>query len=123
MDLTSIIFFQAWKKFVPATNSDTKEKSSSPKSSEKSESSGEKATKGTYKSSTGFYEYDGTILSEDEAVRKRDGYTERIPKRNSDGVLIFPDEKEFRPNMTPKEVLQVNKTLLSYLRVNYSMAK
>merc|ERR1711973_528435 len=88
---------KAWKKFVPATNSDTKEKSRS--------SSTEKATKGTYKSSNGFYEYDGTILSEDEAVRKRDGYTERIPKRNSDGVLIFPDEKEFRPNMTPKEVL------------------
>ena len=124
MDFTSLIFFQAWKKFVPATNSDTKEKSSSPKSSEKSESSStEKATKGTYKSSTGFYEYDGTILSEDEAVRKRDGYTEKIPKRNSDGVLIFKDEEEFRPNMTPKEVLQVNKTLLSYLRVNYSMAK
>merc|ERR1712109_25825 len=46
---------KAWKKFVPATNSDTKEKSSSPKSSEKTESSStEKATKGTYKSSTGF---------------------------------------------------------------------
>ena len=119
-----MIFFQAWKKFVPATNSDTKEKSSSPKSSEKTESSStDKATKGTYKSSNGFYEYDGTILSEDEAVRKRDGYTERIPKRNSDGVLIFPDEKEFRPNMTPKEVLQVIKTLMSLLRVNDSLDK
>merc|ERR1712241_1358644 len=45
---------KAWKKFVPATNSDTKEKSSSPKSSEKTESSStEKATekirKGTNK--------------------------------------------------------------------------
>jgi len=108
---------KAWKKFVPATNSDTKEKSSSPKSSEKTESSStEKATKGTYKSSNGFYEYDGTILSEDEAVRKRDGYTERIPKRNSDGVLIFPDEKEFRPNMTPKEVLQAGSFGGTYFR-------
>merc|ERR1711997_410274 len=108
---------KAWKKFVPATNSDAKEKSSSPKSSEKSESSPtEKATKGTYKSSNGFYEYDGTILSEDEAVRKRDGYTERIPKRNSDGVLIFPDEKEFRPNMTPKEVLQAGSFGGTYFR-------
>merc|ERR1711973_969374 len=56
------------------------------------------------------------ILSEDEAVRKRDGYTERIPKRNSDGVLIFPDEKEFRPNMTPKEVLQAGSFGGTYFR-------
>merc|ERR1712241_924516 len=47
---------KAWKKFVPATNSDTKEKSS-----EKAESSStDKATKGACKSSNGFYEYDGT---------------------------------------------------------------
>merc|ERR1711997_93735 len=103
---------KAWKKFVPATNSDAKEKSSSPKSGEKTE----KATKGTYKSSNGFYEYDGTILFEDEAVRKRDGFTERLPKRNSDGVLIFSDEEEFRPNMTPKEVLQAGSFGGTYFR-------
>merc|ERR1712241_482434 len=108
---------KAWKKFVPATDSDTKEKSSSPKSSEKTESSStEKATKGTYKSSNGFYEYDGTVLFEDEKVRQRDGFTERIPKKNSDGVLIFKDEEEFRPNMTPKEVLQAGSFGGTYFR-------
>jgi len=112
---------KAWKKFVPATNNDAKEKSSSPKPnspkpSESIDSSTEKARKGTYKSSNGFYEYDGTTLVEDEAVRKRDGYTERIPKRNSDGVLIFKDEEEFRPNMTPKEVLQAGSFGGTYFR-------
>merc|ERR1719382_1192116 len=107
---------KAWKKFVPATNSDAKEKSSSPKSGEKTDSSTEKATKGTNKSSNGFYEYDGTILFEDEAVRKRDGFTERIPKKNSDGVLLFSDAKEFRPNMTPKEVLQAGSFGGTYFR-------
>ena len=39
--------------------------------------------------------------------RTRDGYTEPIPKRDSKtNVLLFPDAKDFRPNMTPKEVLQ-----------------
>merc|ERR1712241_1447510 len=100
-----------------STDEEIISKSKSPKSSEKTESSStEKATKGTYKSSNGFYEYDGTILFEDEAVRKRDGYTERIPKRNSDGVLIFPVEKEFRPNMTPKEVLQAGSFGGTYFR-------
>merc|ERR1711990_989457 len=45
---------KGWKKFVPATDSDAKEKSSSPKSGEKTDSSTEKATKGTNKSSNGF---------------------------------------------------------------------
>merc|ERR1711973_928065 len=47
---------KSWKKFVPATSSDNKEKSISQKSNEKSDSSTEKPRKGTYKSSNGFYE-------------------------------------------------------------------
>jgi len=107
---------KAWKKFVPATNNDNKEKSNSQKSDVKTNSSTEKARKGTYKSSNGFYEYDGTTLFEDEKVKQRDGFTEKIPKRNSDGVLIFSDAKEFRPNMTPKEVLQAGSFGGTYFR-------
>merc|ERR1711994_927503 len=59
---------KAWKKFVPTTNNDNKEKSSSQKSDVKTNSSTEKARKGTYKSSNGFYEYDGTVLFEDDKV-------------------------------------------------------
>ena len=102
--------FQTWKKFVPAKeetsdkksdkkdNSDkkidkkeTSDKKESSSSSPKSNDSNEKPRKGTYKGNNGFYEYDGTVLFEDEKCRKRDGYTEKLPKRNTDGVtLIFP---------------------------------
>merc|ERR1712141_995650 len=41
-----------------------------------------------------------------EEVRKRDGFKEPIPKRDTEGRLLFSDAKDFRPNMTPKEVLQ-----------------
>jgi hypothetical protein len=34
------------------------------------------------------------------------GKTEKIPRKNDKGELVFPDFPEFRPNMTPKEVLQ-----------------
>ena len=48
------------------------------------------------------------ITETDQSIhRTRDGYTEPIPKRDSKtNVLLFPDAKDFRPNMTPKEVLQ-----------------
>ena len=107
---------QTWKKFVPAKEdtsdkkvtsekksdkkdtsdkkvmSDKKESSSS---SSKSNDSNEKPRKGTYKGNNGFYEYDGTVLFEDEQCRKRDGYTEKLPKRNTDGVtLIFAGKVE-----------------------------
>ena len=106
-----ILQFQTWKKFVPAkeftgdkqsdkkvtsnktndkksTSSDKKESSSD---SPKSNDSNEKPRKGTYKGNNGFYEYDGSVLFEDEQCRKRDGFTEKLPKRNTDGVtLIFP---------------------------------
>merc|ERR1712020_59191 len=55
----------------------------------KSESDGLK--KGTYIVTNGTYVYDGTILFEDEKVKERDGYSEKIPKKNSDGVLLSSD--------------------------------
>ena len=71
---------------------------------------------GTYVGTNGTYVYDGTVLIEDEKVRQRDGYPESIPKKNSDGVLLFSDAKEFRPNMTPKEVLQAGSFGGTYFR-------
>ena len=55
-------------------------------------------------------------MSTDSEVRARDGYPEPIPKRNSDGIILFPDAKEFRPNMTPKEVLQAGSFGGTYYR-------
>ena len=100
---------QTWKKFVPAKEEtsdkksdkkdtsdkksdkkDTSDKKESSSSSSKSNDSSEKPRKGTNKGNNGFYEYDGTVLFEDEQCRKRDGYSEKLPKRNTDGVtLIF----------------------------------
>ena len=57
-------------------------------------------------SGAGKYVYDEKILKTNEEVRKRDGYKEPIPKRDTEGRLLFSDAKDFRPNMTPKEVLQ-----------------
>ena len=57
-------------------------------------------------SGAGKYVYDEKILKTNEDVRKRDGYKEPIPKRDTEGRLLFSDAKDFRPNMTPKEVLQ-----------------
>ena len=71
---------------------------------------------GTYIGTNGTYVYDGTVLFEDEKVKERDGYSEKIPKKNSDGVLLFSDAKEFRPNMTPKEVLQAGSFGGTYFR-------
>merc|ERR1712037_344098 len=66
--------------------------------------------KGTYKGNNGFYEYDGSVLFEDEQCRKRDGFTEKLPKRNTDGVtLIFPDQEEFRPIKSSVTNLKYNK--------------
>lgn len=33
-------------------------------------------------------------------------FTNPLPKKNKKGELVFEDEPEFRPNLTPKEVLQ-----------------
>jgi len=115
---------KAWKKHVPNNNSnEKKEKSSSQNnpgnasSSKNSQTDSKSKPKaGTFIGSNGMYVYDGTVLFDDEQVRKRDGFTEPIPKKNSDGVLIFPDAKEFRPNMTPKEVLQAGSFGGTYFR-------
>ena len=103
------------------SSSDKKhEKKKSSSSSETASSSGSSLKtpfkKGTYKGNDGKYTYDGTVLHTDEDVKKRDGYTEPIPKKNSDGVLIFKDCDEFRPNMTPKEVLQAGSFGGTYFR-------
>ena len=63
-----------------------------------------------------IYVYDGKILDRKSEVQKRDGYTQPIPKSDKDGVLIFPDAKEFRPNMTPKEVLHAGSFGGTYFR-------
>ena len=135
IQINLILQFQTWKKFVPAkedtsdkksdkkvtsdktndkkSTSDKKETSSS---SPKSNDSNEKPRKGTYKGNNGFYEYDGTVLFEDEQCRKRDGYTEKLPKRNTDGVtLIFPGSVKFsilKSVLTGKSKCQQNFWLL-----------
>ena len=102
------------------SSSDKKHEKKKSSSSETASSSGSTSKssfkKGTYKGVDGKYSYDGDVLTSDEDVRKRDGYTEPIPKKNSDGVLIFKDCDEFRPNLTPKEVLQAGSFGGTYFR-------
>ena len=62
------------------------------------------------------YVYDGKIVKSKTEVRERDGYKQPLPKRDSDGVLLFPDAKDFRPNMTPREVLQAGSFGGTYFR-------
>ena len=101
------------------TDSKKRKSESEPSDSKKSKSSKISKSdfkKGTFEGKDGKYVYDGTVLESDEDVRIRDGFTEPIPKKNSDGVLIFKDEPEFRPNMTPKEVLQAGSFGGTYFR-------
>ena len=60
--------------------------------------------------------FDGKVLHTDEEVRDRDGYTEPLPKRDKDGCYIFADCEEFRPNRSPKEVLQAGSFGGTYFR-------
>lgn len=64
----------------------------------------------------GVIVYDGTILFKDEEVQKRDGFTEQIPTRKKNGVIVFNDAPDFVPNMTPKEVLQAGSFGGTYFR-------
>jgi len=71
------------------------------------------------KSSTKFT-YSSEILKTDAEVRNRDGYTEKLPKKDKNGVIIFTDCAEMRPNLTPKEVLQAGSFGGTYFRPIYS---
>ena len=46
--------------------------------------------------------------------------TEKIPRKNEKGELVFADHPEFRPNMTPMEVLQAGSFGGTYYRSIYS---
>jgi len=82
-----------------------------------SDGSSSKWQKGSYKGVDGVYVYDGTVLDADEDVRVRDGYTHPMPSRDAKtGVLKFDDAPEFRPNMSPKEVLQAGSFGGTYFR-------
>merc|ERR1711953_854158 len=99
---------KSWRKFVPEENpkSSIGKGNQSPNSTKSTKMDTAKSSKSSSNVDVnGTFVYDGSVFEHDEEVRKRDGYMESIPRKNSDGVLIFKDAKDFRPNMTPKEVL------------------
>jgi hypothetical protein len=72
--------------------------------------------KGKYEGENGRFVYKDKVIKSENEAQERDGYSEPIPKRNSKRVLIFPDAKEFSPNMTPMEVLQAGSFGGTYFR-------
>lgn len=109
-------FSECEDSFKKEDGSKNSEKSNKNKQATANGSLESKFKKGTFVGTDGRYTYDGTILQEDEDVRMREGYTDHIPNKNSEGVLIFSDAKDFRPNMTPKEVLQAGSFGGTYFR-------
>merc|ERR1719510_2750540 len=104
-------------KRAKSTNATSGEKQDAIQSKAKNKSTAnEKLKKGSNVGTNGMYAYDGTVLKGDEEVRQRDEYSESIPRKNSEGILIFADAKEFRPNMTPKEILQAGSFGGTYFR-------
>ena len=104
-------------KRTKSTNATTEVKSGTSKSKAKNKSTtNAKLKKGTSVGTGGVYAYDGTILRKDQEVRQREGYSESIPRKNLEEILIFPDAKEFRPKMTPKDVLQAGSFGGTYFR-------
>jgi len=118
-----------------STSSSSKKRSHNDKESKKSSSEGTESPakkkkvssgganvdsfkSGSYKGVNGTYVYDGTVLDNDEDVRTRDGYTDQpMPKLDAKtGVLQFEDAPEFRPNLSPKEVLQAGSFGGTYFR-------
>ena len=79
-----------------------------------------KKSKSSKKIVKNIYKYSGKKVKTDEEVRKRDGYTAPLPKRNKSGYLKFKDAPDFTPNMTPKEVLQNGSFGGTYFRPIYS---
>ena len=72
--------------------------------------------KGKYEGENGRLVYKDKVIKSENEAQERDGYSEPIPKRNSKRVVIFPDAKEFSPNMTPMEVLQAGSFGGTYFR-------
>merc|ERR1712241_1299803 len=81
---------KSWRKFVPDENPKKGNHSSSSTKSNKMDTTAKSSKSSSNVDLNGTYVYDG--------------------------VLIFKDEKEFRPNMTPKEVLQAGSFGGTYFR-------
>jgi len=66
--------------------------------------------------------FKGKVVLGDQGVRKRDGYSESIPRRNKYRELIFKNspDADFKPNLTPKEVLQAGSFGGTYFRPIHS---
>jgi hypothetical protein len=92
------------------------QKKAEKRSSEALDSVGSKKSKTKEVKSVSVFE--GKVLNEDEEVREREGYATAadLPKKNSKGVLVFKDHKEFQPNFSPKEVIQAGSFGGTYFR-------